>query len=313
MSATIDSLNIVNTSETFPVYNATDISCLKPLPVPSISPGVSASLSETETGSASLTDPLPTNGALIGASRKSTNVGAIAGGVVAGVVAILLFILFTFFRRRRRQSRSKGAPSIKSTKSGKRGMGKAGEAVGNWKGLGSVDLHDPEGGVVAASIENARKESDSSEATGPPSLPYDPPSMNSRSIDEERRNSLSATRKMTRKPVPSYLGNIPPPSPFESSPEPQRKMSTSSHTLLPSSTSLVTGENYDARRSSSVMKRPLKNTYASYPKDEEEVEAEAMVANLKDKANYGDMMQMKPVHYLMPDLPLSERQHVNRR
>jgi hypothetical protein len=244
----------------------------------------------------------------VGASGKNTNVGAIAGGVVGGVAAVIILIILAFFlcRRRRHSNNSRPAPSIISSKSGKRGLGKSGEQIGNWKGLGSVDLQDPEtGGTLVDSMMSSRKESANSSEENASSVAVSIPPMRIYTSSDEKRTSITMSpRKPARKPVPSYLDIIPPTTPFTES---TTNLESSRHNTYPNSVpSSPTPDysSYDSRRSSS---RPLKNTYADYPKDEEEIQAEMMVANLQRSANHGDMLQMKPVHYLMPDLPLEQQ------
>lgn len=303
----IDSLSLDDTSELFYIYNGNDTSCLTASPSSSGSTPSSTTVSlapSSATSPSNTPAPLPPPPVPIGASSSNVNIGAIVGAVVGGFAVVSLAILAYFFfviRRRRRQVNDNTALPAS-------GRGK-GQGVGRWKGLGSVDMHDTQGNTPgfitgrSLSSESARKEVMGSEESVVPSS-----FTHGSSVPVERRTSLSGTRKTARKPVPTYFDSgslsAPPlsvsaiPSPtLENYPSPisDRKYSASSSTsALPPN---------DRRRSSSNPKREFKHTYADYPKDPDEVQAEAMVRGLKHKASNGDLMQMKPVHYLMPDMP----------
>ncbi|KAG5652500.1 hypothetical protein H0H81_004813 [Sphagnurus paluster] len=145
-------------SSPFFVQQGTDTSCLNiPSSPSSSSPGSSSTPSTPSTSSEDATSSSDTSSSSsptvipIGGSSESTiNKGAIVGGVVAGVLALLITLsAFCICRRRHSRSRSHSrnlsspiAPSLAKGAFGFIGSGKAsGGEGGRWGGLSSVDSH----------------------------------------------------------------------------------------------------------------------------------------------------------------------------
>ncbi|KAG5645516.1 hypothetical protein DXG03_005926 [Asterophora parasitica] len=129
----------------FFVQPGNDVSCLGTQPSPSPSSTFSSSSSSVSSSSSNF----PPTVTPIGGSGEETriNKGAIAGGVVAGVLVLLgalaIYIIFICLPRRRARSRHARSPSKSGALAHSHvgGDGHDGGGAGRWGGLSSVDSH----------------------------------------------------------------------------------------------------------------------------------------------------------------------------
>ncbi|KAG6885557.1 hypothetical protein C0993_012800 [Termitomyces sp. T159_Od127] len=138
-------------SSVFTVQQGTNLSCLLSLQLSSSTPTLSSSATSSDLASITPTDETSSTVVPVGGvSSTSVNKGAIAGGIIAGVVAIFAVVVFYFLfvvrpRRSRAHSRAPGDPHSHAPVKGNFGISTSGgkDGGGRWGGLGSVDSHLP--------------------------------------------------------------------------------------------------------------------------------------------------------------------------
>ncbi|KAG6820903.1 hypothetical protein H0H93_009677 [Arthromyces matolae] len=143
----------VTTSADFTVQQGGDNSCLTSISSSSSSLTSTSSSSSTSTvatdsstitssDASSATSISATPVAVGGVSDSQVNKGAIAGGVVAGVVALLAALVIYYFCVLRPQRSRTSGRSPNAARDGAFAPG-GGAGAGRWGGLGSVDSHVP--------------------------------------------------------------------------------------------------------------------------------------------------------------------------
>ncbi|KAG6854415.1 hypothetical protein C0991_006957 [Blastosporella zonata] len=146
-------------SPTFTVQQGSDTSCLTSSPSSSSSSSTSSftlsfptttsdisTITSTVSSSASASTSSSIVAPIGAVSSTPVNKGAIAGGVVAGVIISLAVIAFYYFFSRHRRTRAHArAPTDSHPSNGAFDVGTAsgGNIGGRWGGLGSVDSHAP--------------------------------------------------------------------------------------------------------------------------------------------------------------------------